>query len=113
MVCKAIDNILAPLELYPVFALAGNIPSAKANNSLINIPIHHTGKLELITWFANADVNLSVAEPIREADADPIIIPMSAIIAVELVKSNTVLGSFSAKISNTSDEPASLVKNTA
>ena len=71
---QVIDNILAPLELYPVSLLQEISQVQKQINSIINIPIHHTGKLELIT--ANADVNLSVAEPIREADADPIIIPM-------------------------------------
>ena len=41
---QVIDNILAPLELYPVLLLQEIFLVQK--QSIINIPIHHTGKLE-------------------------------------------------------------------
>ena len=42
-------------------ALDGNICHVNANKNIINIPIHHTGKLELI--IAKLDVILSMLEP--------------------------------------------------
>jgi len=73
-------------------ALAGNICQVNANRNIINIPIHHTGKLELI--IAKLDVILSIIEPILLADNAPKNIPIMEIIIVAVVKSKIVLGSF-------------------
>jgi hypothetical protein len=92
-------------------ALAGNIWYVNANKKIINIPIHHTGKLELIT--AKLEVILSIVEPILLLDKAPKKIPMIDMIIVAVVKSKTVLGSFSNNMSLTSDDPESLVRNVA
>ena len=50
-------------------ALAGKICHVNENKKIINIPIHHTGKLELI--IAKLDVILSTVDPILLADNAP------------------------------------------
>ena len=92
-------------------ALAGNICQVNANKNIINIPTHHTGKLELI--IAKLDVTLSVREPTLLLDNAPRKIPIIEMIIVAVVKRRIVLGSFSRMISFTSEEPASLVRNVA
>ena len=92
-------------------ALAGKIWYTNANANIISIPIHHTGKLLLIT--ANADVNLSVFDPILLLDAAPNNIPIIEIIMVAVVNSNTVFGIFSTRISPTLEDPVSLVRKVA
>jgi hypothetical protein len=92
-------------------ALAGNICQVNENKKIINIPIHHTGKLELM--MAKLDVILSITDPILLADNAPKKIPIIEIIIVAVVNSNIVLGSFSKIISFTFDEPSSLVRKVA
>lgn len=92
-------------------ALAGNIWYANAKTKIINIPIHQTGKLLLMT--AKVEVNLSSLEFSLLAESAPRNIPIKEIITVAVVKSKIVLGSFSSRMSFTSDEPESLVRNVA
>jgi hypothetical protein len=92
-------------------ALAGNICHVNANRKIINIPIHHTGKLELI--IAKLEVILSIFEPTLLLEKAPRNIPIIDMIMVAVVNNNTVLGSFSKRISFTSEDPSSLVRNVA
>ena len=78
-------------------ALAGKIWYVNANKNIINIPIHQTGKLELI--IAKLDVILSIVEPILLADSAPTKIPIIEIKIVAVVNNKIVLGSFSKIIS--------------
>ena len=77
-------------------ALAGNICHVNANKNIINIPIHHTGKLELI--IAKLEVTLSIVEPTLLLEKAPRNIPIIDIIMVAVVNNKTVLGSFSKRI---------------
>jgi len=92
-------------------ALAGKIWYANENRKIISIPIHHTGKLELM--IAKLDVILSMAEPALLLEIAPRKIPMTEIMIVAVVNKRMVLGSFSKIISRTSDDPESLVRNVA
>ena len=92
-------------------ALAGNICHVNANKNIINIPIHHTGKLELI--IAKLDVILSILDPTLLLDKAPRKIHITDMIIVAVVNNKTVLGSFSNNMSFTSEDPASLVRNVA
>ena len=73
-------------------ALAGKIWYVNANKKIINIPIHQTGKLELM--IAKLDVILSIVEPILLADSAPTKIPIIEIKIVAVVNNKIVLGSF-------------------
>ena len=82
-----------------------------ANKKIISMPIHHTGKLLLIT--ANEAVIRSSAEPTLPPDKEPKKIPITDIIIVAVVNSKTVLGIFSNRISPTFEDPESLVRKVA
>ena len=92
-------------------ALAGKIGYTNANTKISSIPIHHTGKLLLMT--AKVEVILSSFEFILLPESVPRSIPISETIRVAVVKSRIVRGIFSSIMSLTSDEPASLVRNFA
>ena len=92
-------------------ALAGNICHVNENKKIINVPIYHTGKLELI--IAKLEVILSIFEPILLLEKAPRNIPMIDVIIVVVVNNKTVLGNFSKRISFTSEYPLSLVRNVA
>ena len=82
-----------------------------ANKNIIRSPIHHTGKLLLIT--AKAEVILSIFEFTLFAAIAPMNIPRIEVMIVAVVKRSIVLGSFSSMIFFTSEDPVSLVKNFA
>ena len=91
--------------------LDGNMCKTNAKTMIISMPIKKVGTL--ILNIADAEVNLSRNDPILLAEYDPRYRPISMIITVDVVNSNTVLGNFSIIMLLTFWEPESLVKKSA
>jgi hypothetical protein len=91
--------------------LDGNMCKTNAKTTIIIMPIKKVGTL--ILNIADAEVNLSRNDPILLAEYDPRYRPISMIMTVDVVNSNTVLGNFSVIMLLTFWEPESLVKKSA